>query len=76
MTHIKVGNDEHAVEVTLADDIKWKTALAEVVAAYERTRPKPRGHGMGFGSQHLERTHDRPVAGGGEYEAPVRPATA
>ena len=58
---VKIGGDGHRVEVTA--DVQDPADLIKLATeAYHETNANQRA-GMGFASQHVERTHDRQPAG-------------
>lgn len=72
---IRIEGGGHCVEVEQFDmPVEAVAKLAEEL--YSRTKVDLPRQQIGYGSQLVERTVDRPVAGGGVYEVKPDPATA
>lgn len=74
MAKVRIEAGGHIVEV---DDPKLGARAAANLAAgvWGATR-RPEPMQVGFGSQLVERTHDRPVHGNGAYEIKPGPVTS
>ena len=73
---VRIEGSGHCVEIECEDSKLGVEALANLAKrAYQDTR-SPERQQIGYGGQHLERTHDRRVAGAGDYQRQVSPVTA
>lgn len=71
---VRIGGDAHRVEITA--EVREADELVKLATvAYHETNAQPRS-GMGFGSQHVERTQDRQFAGSPLYHYGNEPVTA
>lgn len=73
---VRIEGDGHCVEADCPDTNMDIARLAEITEAmWTRTKATPSRQQVGFGSQHVERTHDRPVPGD-RWGGQVDPVTA
>ena len=74
---VRIEGSGHMVEIECGDTKIGVEALANMVdRVWERTRKTEPRQPIGYAAQHLERTHDRSVAGAGDYQRQPTPVTA